>query len=106
MRYLKAPSHRSSSGAIVPPPDGDGDSNGDGDGDANNDGDNDSDVVHDGRCGAITSADATVARLLVTDNFIPMQQGHPWPRPMRLFGLASHSWSGPSGHSHQYFLFV
>ena len=43
------------------------------------------------------------ARELVTESFRPLQHGQPVPRLVRLSTRASHSWSEPSGHCHQYF---
>jgi hypothetical protein len=41
-----------------------------------------------------------------TDTFRPLQHGQPERLPTRSAGVASHSWSGPASHCHQYFLFV
>ena len=41
----------------------------------------------------------------VTETFNPAQHGHPCLFMVLLTGWACHSWSGPFGQIHQYFLF-
>jgi hypothetical protein len=53
-------------------------------------------------CHYAATSGARVARLLVTDTFRPLQHGQPVPWPTRSVGLASHLWTGPASHRHQY----
>ena len=55
---------------------------------------------------AAAAAGLSEASELVTDTFWFTQHGQPRPPLTRLFGAASHSWSGPASHLNQYFLFL
>ena len=51
-------------------------------------------------CHWIATSWNSEANALVTETFLPAQNGHPLPR-VSSWTLLRHSWSGPSGHTHQ-----
>jgi len=55
-------------------------------------------------CHCAATSGWTEVNELVTETFLPEQQGQPLPKRVRLSIALSHSWSSPSEHFHQYFL--
>jgi hypothetical protein len=52
-------------------------------------------------CHSAATAGKQAARLFVEETRRPAQKGQPFPSDVRLFGVAAHSWSGPTAHFHQ-----